>query len=66
VELRDKSNQRVAGAPGSQSAMLKAATLGLTGDIGSIETPEARAKLSEAMRDQLRHDLVAAMQQIGY
>jgi hypothetical protein len=66
VEMLDKSGTRLHGWGGGESALIKASAYGLTDDLASANTPEARASLSQAMRAELRRDVDAALQRMGY
>lgn len=66
VELLDKSGKSRTGWGGGETGLLKASDFGLTDELTSADTPAARAKLSDAMRAELRRDLDTAMQHIGY
>jgi len=66
VEMLDKSGQRISGAPGGETPLIEAKDFDLTDDIASVNTPVARAKLSEAMRKELTRDLNTALQRMGY
>jgi hypothetical protein len=66
VEMLDKTGARVNGWGGGETALRKASDFGLTDELASANMPEARAKLSEAMRAELRRDLDAALQHMGY
>ena len=64
--MLDKSGQRISGAPGGETPLIEAKEFDLTDDIASVNTPVARAKLSEAMRNELTRDLNTALQRMGY
>jgi hypothetical protein len=66
LELQDSAGARMVGAPGGETPLIKASDLGLTDDIASVNTPEAKATLSEAMRRELRRDLEGALTRMGY
>lgn len=66
VEMLDKSGERISEAPGGETPLIKASDFGLTDDIASVNAPEARARLSQAMRDELTRDLDAALLRMGY
>jgi hypothetical protein len=66
VDMLDKSGERIAGAPGGETPLIKAGDFGLTDDIASVNAPEARARLSQAMRAELARDLDGALLRMGY
>jgi len=66
VELRDPAGHRLSGFAGIAEKDLDARSLGVTGDLESVETPAVRARLSEAMRDQADRAISDALQRQGY
>jgi hypothetical protein len=66
IELLDKSGAVLHRWGGGETGLLKASDFGVTGDIASTNTPDARVKLSEAMRAELRRDVDNALQHMGY
>lgn len=66
VEIVARNGDRLNGAMGSETPLIKASDFGVTDELSTVHAPEAGANLSRAMHDELVRDLDAALQRMGY